>query len=85
MAKYIRVPLTEAMEQDYKECAEMIDDGHEKNCEETIVQQPTAFDKEKVLEELKGEIELVTHKPMIAGRYVKKSRTVEIIERGGID
>lgn len=24
MSKYIRVPLTEAMEKDYKECAEMI-------------------------------------------------------------
>ena len=33
MAKYIRVPLTAAMEQDYKECAEMMDDGREKNCE----------------------------------------------------
>lgn len=33
MSKYIRVPLTAAMEQDYKECAEMMDDGLEKNCE----------------------------------------------------
>ena len=33
MANYIREPLTAAMEQDYKECAEMMDDGREKNCE----------------------------------------------------
>lgn len=45
---------------------------------------PTAFDKEKVLKELKGEIELTVHNPMIAGRYIKKSRAVEIIEKGGI-
>lgn len=46
---------------------------------------PTAFDKEKVIEKLKGEIELVIHKPMIAGRYIKKSRAVEIVEKGGIE
>ena len=33
MAKYIRVPLTADMEKDYKECAEMMDNGQEKNCE----------------------------------------------------
>ena len=49
-----------------------------------ITEQPTAFDKEKVLKELKGEIELTVHNPMIAGRYIKKSRAVEIIEKGGI-
>ena len=46
---------------------------------------PTAFDKEKVIEELKGEIELVAHNPMIAGRYIKKSRAIEIVEKGGIE
>lgn len=60
----------------------LIDVTHE--LVDTIVQQPTAFDKEKVLEELKGEIELVAHNPMFAGRYVKKSKAVEIIEKGGI-
>ena len=44
-----------------------------------------AFDKENVLDELKGEIELVVHKPMIAGRYIKKSRAIEIVEKGGIE
>lgn len=33
MAKYIRVPLTEEMEKDYRECAEMMDNGQEKDCE----------------------------------------------------
>ena len=33
MAKYIRVPLTSAMERDYRECAEMMDNGQEKDCE----------------------------------------------------
>ena len=46
---------------------------------------PTAFDKEKVKQELKGEIELVAHNPMIAGRYIKKSRAIEIVEKGGIE
>ena len=45
----------------------------------------TAFDKEKVIEELKGEIELVAHNPMIVGRYIKKSRAIEIVEKGGIE
>ena len=45
----------------------------------------TAFDKEKVIEELRSEIELVVHDPMIAGRYIKKSRAIEIVEKGGIE
>ena len=45
----------------------------------------TAFDKKRVIEELKGEIELVAHNPMIAGRYIKKSRAIEIVEKGGTD
>ena len=49
-----------------------------------IEETPTVFDKEKVLKELNGEMELVVHNPMIAGRYIKKSRAVEIIEKGGI-
>ena len=50
-----------------------------------IDRQPIVFDKEKVIEELKGEIELVAHNPMIAGRYIKKSRAIEIVEKGGIE
>ena len=50
-----------------------------------IEEIPTAFDKEKVIEELRGEIHLTVHDPMIAGRYIKKKRAVEIVEKGGIE
>ena len=53
--------------------------------EDTIAQQPTAFDKEKVIEELKGEIELCVTHPLYPGRYIKKSRAIEIVEKGGIE
>lgn len=46
---------------------------------------PTAFDKEKVIEELKGQIELVSYNPMTAGRYIKKDRVIKIVEKGGIE
>lgn len=50
-----------------------------------IKEQPTAFDKEKVIEELKGQIELVSYNPMTAGRYIKKDRVIKIVEKGGIE
>ena len=50
-----------------------------------VYDQPTAFDKEKVIEELRGEIHLTVHDPMIAGRYIKKKRAIEIVEKGGIE
>lgn len=50
-----------------------------------IEETPTAFDKEKVIEELRGEIHLTVHDPMIAGRYIKKKRTIEIVEKGGVE
>lgn len=50
-----------------------------------IEDQPTAFDKEKVIEELKGEIELCVTHPLYPGRYIKKNRAVEIVEKGGIE
>lgn len=50
-----------------------------------IKKLPTAFDKEKVIEELRGEIHLTVHDPMIAGRYIKKKRAIEIVEKGGIE
>lgn len=53
--------------------------------EEEIAQQPTAFDKEKVIEELKGEIELCVTHPLYPGRYIKKDRAIEIVEKGGIE
>lgn len=46
---------------------------------------PTAFDKEKVIEELKGEIELCVTHPLYPGRYIKKDRAIEIVEKGGIE
>lgn len=49
--------------------------------EETL----TAFDKEKAIEELKGQIELVSYNPMTAGRYIKKDRVIKIVEKGGIE
>lgn len=46
---------------------------------------PTAFDKEKVIEELRGEIHLTVYDPMIEGRYIKKKRAIEIVEKGGLN
>ena len=50
-----------------------------------IAKEPTAFDKEKVIEELKGQIELVSYNPMTAGRYIKKDRVIKIVEKGWIE
>ena len=50
-----------------------------------VEHRETAFDKEKVIEELRGEIHLTVHDPMIAGRYIKKERAIEIVEKGGIE
>ena len=52
---------------------------------EDFDRQATAFDKEKVIEELKGQIELVSYNPMTAGRYIKKDRVIKIVEKGGIE
>ena len=49
-----------------------------------ILAQPMAFDKEKVIEELKEQIELVSYNPMTAGRYIKKDRVIKIVEKGGV-
>ena len=45
----------------------------------------TAFDKEKVIEKLKGEIELCVTHPLFPGRYIKKNRAIEIVEKGEIE
>ena len=50
-----------------------------------ILSQPTAFDKEKVAEELRGQIELISYNPMTVGRYIKKDRVIKIVEKGGIE
>ena len=46
---------------------------------------PIAFDKEKVIGELRSEIHLTVYDPMLAGRYIKKERAIEIVEKGGIE
>lgn len=56
------------------------------DCVKHVVEdQPTAFDKEKVIEELKGEIDLCVTHPLYPGRYIKKDRAVEIVEKGGVE
>ena len=50
-----------------------------------VADQPTAFDKEKVIEELRSEIHLTVYDPMISGRYIKKERAIKIIEKGGCE
>ena len=52
---------------------------------ERIIRLNAAFDKEKVIEELKGEIELCVTHPLYPGRYIKKDRAVDIVEKGGIE
>lgn len=52
---------------------------------EFIEDRPSAFDKEKVIEKLKGEIELCVTHPLFPGRYIKKKRAIEIVEKGGIE
>lgn len=52
----------------------------------TIIEHSeTAFDKEKLIEELKGEIDLCVTHPLYPGRYIKKKRAIEIAEKGGIE
>ena len=50
-----------------------------------IEETSTAFDKEKVIEELKGQIELVSYNPIMSGIYIKKDRALDIVEKGGIE
>ena len=60
-------------------------DEYRKTILQIIDDQPTAFDKEKVIEELRSEIHLTVYDPMLAGRYIKKERAIEIVEKGGIE
>ena len=65
-------------------------DDFRANCRMDKIRQevselPTSFDKEKVIGELKEQIELVSYNPMTAGRYIKKNRAIEIVEKGGIE
>lgn len=49
-----------------------------------IMDEPAAFDKEKVIEDLRREIHLTVYDPMISGKYIKKGRAIEIVEKGGV-
>lgn len=50
--------------------------------EDTIAQQPTAFDREKVIDELKSPYNYA----IMAGKHVTTvDRSVEIVEKGGIE
>lgn len=60
-------------------------DEHRKTILQIIDDQPTAFDKEKVIEELRSEIHLTVYDPMLAGRYIKKERAIDIVKKGGIE
>lgn len=65
-------------------------DDFRANCRMDKIRQevselPTSFDKEKVIEELKEQIELVSYNPTTAGRYIKKDRVIKIVEKGGIE
>ena len=50
--------------------------------EDTIAQQPTAFDREKVIDELKSPYNYA----IMAGKHVTTvGRSVEIVEKGGVE
>ena len=53
--------------------------------QEFIDIQPTAFDKEKVHAQILNALERAGSDPLFSGRYSKKDRAVEIVEKGGIE
>lgn len=65
-------------------------DDFKANCRMDKIRQevyelPITFNKEKVIGELKEQIELVSYNPTTAGRYIKKDRVIKIVEKGGIE
>ena len=50
------------------------------NCIDIVNDRPTAYDIDKVVEQLEGEIELVVKDYPLQGRYIKKSRAIEIVK-----
>lgn len=67
------------------ECAEYDSNGRLIIPYKDVETAPVAFDKEKVIEELRSEIHLTVYDPMIHGRYIKKERAIEIVEKGGLN
>ena len=53
--------------------------------EQAIKDEPTAYDVDKVVEKLEGELELVVTQFPVRGKYIKKSRAIEIVKAGGIN
>ena len=47
--------------------------------------QSTAYDVDKVVEQLDTEIELKVTDPLLYGRYLKKNRAIEIVKAGGVN
>lgn len=65
-------------------------DDFRANCRMDKIRQevselPTSFDKEKVIGELKEQIELVSYNPIMSGIYIKKDRALDIVEKGGVE
>ena len=50
-----------------------------------VMDEPTAFDKEKVMEELRMLPELEVRQYPLHGRYIKKNIAIEIVERAGFN
>lgn len=50
-----------------------------------LIDRRQPLTRKKVIEELKGEIELCVTHPLYPGRYIKKDRAVDIVEKGGIE
>ena len=53
-----------------------------KNIKRYINAQPTAYDIDEVVEQLEDEIEFVAREYPLHGRYIKKSRAIEIVKGG---
>lgn len=61
-----------------KRCIEIIENA-------TTYAVPPNYDVDKVVRQLEGEIELRVTQYPLHGRYIKKSRAIEIVKEGGAD
>lgn len=50
----------------------------------TVEEQPIAYNAKKVVSQLEKEIELVVEQYPLNGKYIKKSRVIDIVEGGGL-
>lgn len=51
----------------------------------TTYVEPPIYDVDKVVEQLESEIELKVTQYPLHGTYIKKSRVIEIVKKGGAD